>query len=367
MTRTKPPFRADVVGSLLRTAPLKEARAKRERGELSVGALKEVEDREIEKIIKKQEEVGLKLVTDGEFRRSWWHFDFFGMLDGVEMYTLDHGIQFHGVQTKAQSIRIKGKLGFTNHPMLDHFKFLKAHARAVPKMTIPSPAVLHFRLEPNAVDPKAYADRDAIFEDLAKTYRQAIRAFYDAGCRYLQFDDTAWAYLCSPAELKKARDRGLKAEQLAQDYAGLINRALEGKPADMAITTHVCRGNFRSTWISEGGYEPVAEVMLGTLAYDAYFLEYDSERAGGFEPLRFLPKGDKIVVLGLVTTKSGALEKKADVKRRIEEATKYVALDQLCLSPQCGFASTEEGNVLAEDEQWAKLRMVVELAAEVWG
>jgi 5-methyltetrahydropteroyltriglutamate--homocysteine methyltransferase len=234
-------------------------------------------------------------------------------------------------------------------------------------MTIPSPAVLHFRLEPNAVDPKVYADRDAIFEDLAKTYRQAIRTFYDAGCRYLQFDDTAWAYLCSPAELKKARDRGLKAERLAQDYAGLINRALEGKPADMAITTHVCRGNFRSTWISEGGYEPVAEVMLGTLAYDAYFLEYDSERAGGFEPLRFLPKGDKIVVLGLVTTKSGALEKKADVKRRIEEATKYVALDQLCLSPQCGFASTEEGNVLAEDEQWAKLRMVVELAAEVWG
>ena len=367
MTRNKPPFRADVVGSLLRTAPLKEARAKRERGEISGAGLKEVEDREIEKIIKKQEEVGLKLVTDGEFRRSWWHFDFFGMLDGVEMYTLDHGIQFHGVQTKAQSIRIKGKLGFSNHPMLEHFKFLKAHARALPKMTIPSPAVMHFRLEPNAVDPKTYADRHAIFDDLARTYRQAIRAFYDAGCRYLQFDDTAWAYLCSPAELNKARGRGLKAERLAQDYANLINRALEGRPADMAITTHVCRGNFRSTWISEGGYEPVAEVMLGTVAYDAYFLEYDTERAGGFEPLRFLPKGNKIVVLGLVTTKSGALEKKADIKRRIEEATKYVALDQLCLSPQCGFASTEEGNILAEEEQWAKLRMIVELADEVWG
>jgi 5-methyltetrahydropteroyltriglutamate--homocysteine methyltransferase len=367
MTRNKPPFRADVVGSLLRTAPLKEARARRERGEISAAGLKDVEDREIEKIIKKQEEVGLKVATDGEFRRSWWHFDFLGRLDGVEMYTLDHGIQFHGVQTKAQSIRIKGKLGFTNHPMLDHFKFLKANTRAVPKMTIPSPAVLHFRLEPTAVDTNVYADRDAIFDDLAKTYQQAIRAFYDAGCRYLQFDDTVWAYLCSPAELKKARDRGLTAERLALDYAGVINRALKGKPADMVITTHVCRGNFRSTWISEGGYEPVAEVMLGNLGYDGYFLEYDTARAGGFEPLRFLPKGDKIVVLGLVTTKSGALEKKDDVKHRIEEATKHAAPDQLCLSPQCGFASTEEGNILAEDEQWAKLGMVVELAAEVWG
>ncbi len=367
MTRNKPPFRADVVGSLLRTAPLKEARAKREQGAISAAQLKEVEDREIEKIIKKQEEVGLKVATDGEFRRSWWHFDFYGMLDGVEIYELDHGIQFHGVQTKPRSIRIKGKLGFSAHPMLEHFKFLKAHTRVTPKMCIPSPATMHFRLEPNAVNPTFYADRSAIFDDLAKTYRQAIGAFYDAGCRYLQFDDTAWAYLCSPAELKKARERGLNAERLAEDYAGVINQAVEGKPADMVITTHVCRGNFRSTWISEGGYEPIAEIMLGTLNYDGYFLEYDTERAGGFEPLRFLPKGNKLVVLGLVTTKTGTLEKKADVRRRIEEATKYVALDQLCLSPQCGFASTEEGNALAEDEQWAKLRMVVELADEVWG
>jgi 5-methyltetrahydropteroyltriglutamate--homocysteine methyltransferase len=227
--------------------------------------------------------------------------------------------------------------------------------------------VLHFRGGRKAISKEVYPDLETFFQDLGKTYRKAVKAFYDAGCRYLQFDDTVWAYLCSPAEIKKARDRGLKAERLAQDYAGVINRALEGKPADMVITTHVCRGNFRSTWISEGGYEAVAEVMLGTLGYDAYFLEYDTARAGGFEPLRFLPKGDKIVVLGLVTTKTGALEKKADVKRRIEEATKYVALDQLCLSPQCGFASTEEGNILAEDEQWAKLRMMVELAAEVWG
>jgi len=365
-TRTKPPFRADVVGSILRTAPLKDARAKREKGEITAAQLKEVEDREIEKIIRKQEEVGLKVATDGEFRRSWWHFDFYGMLDGAEKYQLDHGIQFHGVQSRMESIRIKGKLGFSNHPMLEHFKFLKAHTRVTPKMCIPSPATLHFRLEPNAVTAKDYADRDAIFDDLAKTYRQAIKGFYDAGCRYLQFDDTAWAYLCSQAELKKARDRGLNADRLQQDYARVINQSLEGKPADMVVTTHVCRGNFRSTWISEGGYEPVAETMLGKLHYDGYFLEYDSARAGGFEPLRFLPKGNKIVVLGLVTTKSGKLEKKDDVKRRIEEATKFAALDQLCLSPQCGFASTEEGNVLAEEEQWAKLRMVVELADEVW-
>jgi 5-methyltetrahydropteroyltriglutamate--homocysteine methyltransferase len=367
MTRTKPPFRADVVGSLLRTAALKEARAKREKGEISAAALTEVEDREIEKIIKKQQEVGLKVATDGEFRRSWWHFDFFGMLDGVEIHEVDHGIQFQGVQTKHRTPRINGKLGFSSHPMLEHFKFLKAHAPAVPKMTIPSPAILHFRLEPSAVVTKAYADRDAIFDDLAKTYRQAIRAFYDAGCRYLQFDDTAWAYLCSPAELNKARERGLDAAHLARDYARIINQALDGKPADMVVTTHICRGNFRSTWISEGGYEPVAEILLGQLNYDGYFLEYDTARAGGFEPLRFLPKGNKIVVLGLITTKSGKLEKQDDVKSRIEEATKYAALDQLCLSPQCGFASTEEGNVLAEEEQWAKLRMVVELADEVWG
>jgi 5-methyltetrahydropteroyltriglutamate--homocysteine methyltransferase len=366
MSRNKPPFRADVVGSLLRTARLKEARGKRDKGEINAAQLKEVEDREIETIIKKQKEVGLQVATDGEFRRSFWHFDFFGMLDGVETCELDHGIQFHGVQSRATTIRINGQIGFSDHPMIEHFKFLKAHASAVPKMTIPSPAILHFRLEPGAVDTRFYPDRDAIFDDLGRTYRHAVRAFYDAGCRYLQFDDTAWAYLCSPAELSKARERGLNADRLLEDYARVINQALEGKPADMMITTHVCRGNFRSAWISEGGYEPIAEIMLGELNYDGYFLEYDTARAGGFEPLRFLPKGGKIVVLGLVTTKSGELEKKEDVKRRIEEATQYVALDQLGLSPQCGFASTEEGNVLAEDEQWAKLRMVVELADEVW-
>ncbi len=365
--RTKPPFRADHVGSILRPAALKQARDRRAKGEITAAQLREIEDREIEKIIKRQADIGLQLATDGEFRRSWWHFDFFSMLDGVELYELDHGIQFQGVQTKAQSIRIKGQIGFSNHPMVEHFKFLKAHTRATPKMTIPSPSVLHFRLEPGAVSKDAYRDRDAIFDDVATAYQKAVRAFYDAGCRYLQFDDTAWAYLCSKEELKKAKDRGLDVDHLQETYTRTINKALEAKPADMAITTHVCRGNFRSTWIASGGYEPVAEALLDRCRYDGYFLEYDTERAGGFEPLRYLPKGQKVVVLGLVTSKSGTLEKKDDVMRRIEDAAKYVPLEQLALSPQCGFASTEEGNVLAEDEQWAKLRMIVELADEVWG
>ena len=366
MQRTKAPFRADQVGSFLRPAALKEARAKREQGAITAAELKAVEDREIEKIIKKQEEIGLKLATDGEFRRSWWHFDFLGMLDGVELYESDQGIQFRGVQTKAQSLRIVGKVGFSNHPMLEHFKFLKAHTSVLPKMTIPAPPVLHFRLAKDGIKKDVYPDLDGFFHDLGQAYKQAVKGFYDAGCRYLQFDDTVWAYLCSQEELRKARERMSNVDQLQGIYARVINAALEGKPADMTITTHVCRGNFRSTWISEGGYEPVAETLLGKVNYDGYFLEYDSDRAGGFEPLRFLPKGNKAVVLGLVTSKSGTLEKKDDVKRRIDEAAKFAPLEQFCLSPQCGFASTEEGNVLAEEEQWAKLRMIKELADEVW-
>ena len=367
MTRTKPPFRADHVGSFLRPAALKEARAKREKGAISQAELKAVEDREIEKIVAKQEEIGLKFATDGEFRRSWWHFDFLGMLDGVELYEADQGIQFQGVQTKAQSLRIVGKLGFSDHPMVEHFKFLKSHTKVTPKMTIPAPPVLHFRLAKDGISKKVYPDLDGFFHDLGETYKKAVKAFYDAGCRYLQFDDTVWAYLCSQEELQKARERMANVDGLQPIYARVINTALEARPADMTITTHVCRGNFRSTWIAEGGYEPVAETLLGRLNYDGYFLEYDTERAGGFEPLRFLPKGKKIVVLGLVTSKSGTLEKRDDIKRRIEEAAKFASLEQFCLSPQCGFASTEEGNILAENEQWAKLAMIAEIAEQVWG
>jgi 5-methyltetrahydropteroyltriglutamate--homocysteine methyltransferase len=368
MQRKTPPFRADHVGSLLRSQPLKQARTKHERGEIGAAELKAVEDREIPKILKKQEEIGLRLATDGEYRRSWWHFDFLKKLKGVELYSTGTGIQFHGVQTRAENVRTIAKIDFpSDHPMLEHFKFLKAHTRLVPKMTIPSPAVLHFRGGRASINKEAYPDLDSFFDDLAKTYRKAVRAFYDAGCRYLQFDDTIWAYLCSTDQRERARERGEDVDKLPEIYARLINYAIEGRPADMTITTHVCRGNFRSTWISEGGYEPVAETLFGKVNYDGYFLEYDTERAGGFEPLRFLPKGKKVVVLGLVTSKSGTLEKKDDVKRRIDEATKYAALDQFCLSPQCGFASTEEGNVLAEDEEWAKLAMIVKIADEVWG
>jgi 5-methyltetrahydropteroyltriglutamate--homocysteine methyltransferase len=250
--------------------------------------------------------------------------------------------------------------------MLGHFKFLKANTKVTPKMTIPSPSVMHFRGGRNAISKEAYPDMEGYFEDLAKVYGKAIKAFYDAGCRYLQLDDTVWAYLCSEKEKEGARKRGEEADRLPAIYAKVINTALKSKPADMVITTHVCRGNFRSTWISEGGYEPVAEVLLGGIDYDGYFLEYDSERAGGLEPLRFLPRGKKRVVVGLVTSKSGTLEKTDDIKRRLEEASKYAPIEQLCLSPQCGFASTEEGNVLTEDQQWAKLKMIVDISKEVW-
>ena len=365
---THAPFRADEVGSLLRTAPLKEARAKREKGEITPAQLKAVEDEEIRKIIRKQEDVGLQLATDGEFRRSWWHFDFFWHLTGCERVSTAQGIQFHGVQTKAESLKVTSKLDFpADHPMIEHFKFLKANCKVTPKMTIPSPSVMHFRGGRAAISKDVYSDMDAYFEDLGKLYGKAIKAFYDAGCRYLQLDDTVWAYLCSDKELTQARERmDGDPTKLAGIYAGVINAALKSKPADMVITTHVCRGNFRSTWISEGGYEPVAELLLGGVNYDGYFLEYDTERAGGLEPLRFLPKGKKRVVVGLVTSKTGELEKVGDIKRRLDEAAKFAPLDQLCLSPQCGFASTEEGNVLSEEQQWAKLRMIVDISKEVW-
>jgi len=371
MQRTKPPFRADEVGSLLRPQRIKDARAKFEKGQITAADLRKAEDIEIEKVVHRQSSTGLKVATDGEFRRSWWHFDFLKSLTGCELFHPTEGIQFAGVQTRHDAVRVIGKLDFpADHPMLDHFKFLKRHAEiahVTAKMTIPSPAVLHFRGGRKLISKEVYPNLDDFFVDLARTYRKAVKAFYDAGCRYLQFDDTVWAYLCSQDELRKSRERGDNPDGLKETYARIINYAIAERPADMTITTHVCRGNFRSTWISSGGYEPVAETMLAGTNYDGYFLEYDSDRAGGFEPLRYLPKGNKVVVLGLVTSKTGTLEKKDDIKRRLEEAAKFVALDQLALSPQCGFASTEEGNVLTEEEQWAKLRLVVEIANEVWG
>lgn len=366
LKRTVPPFRADQVGSFLRSPEIKKARAAFDAGSINSAELNSVENEEIISLIKEQEKVGLHSITDGEFRRSWWHFDFLGGLDGVEIREIDHGIQFQGVQTKPLSPFVTGKIKFSTHPFVEHYKFLASHTSQTPKMTIPSPTVMHWRTENSGIDSSVYPNRDAFLDDLAAAYRDAVKAFYDAGCRYLQFDDTTWAYLCSDVELEKAAERGVDVEGLGEKYVKLINDCLRDKPADMVITTHVCRGNFKSTWISSGGYEPVAEHLLAGCNYDGYFLEYDSERAGGFEPLRFLPKGNKIVVLGLITSKFGELEPVDEIKKRINEATEFVALEQLALSPQCGFASTEDGNELSEEQQWAKMREIVTIADEVW-
>jgi 5-methyltetrahydropteroyltriglutamate--homocysteine methyltransferase len=365
MLRTIPPFRADHVGSLLRPAELREARAKHERGEITTAQLTEIEDRAIEKLIAKEEAIGLRGVTDGEFRREFWHFDFLGGLDGVEQYMSTQGIKFKGADTKPKSIRVTGKIDFSTHPMIGHFTFLKEHTRQSAKMTIPSPSVLHFRGGRKAVPESVYPGMDEFYRDLALAYKRAVRAFADAGCRYLQLDETNIAYLCDPEQRQMLIERGDDPDALPGIYSEMINTAISDIPPGMRITMHLCRGNFRSLWIAQGGYEPVAEVLFNKINVNGYFMEYDTERAGGFEPLRFVPK-DKIVVLGLVTSKTGTLESKDELKRRLDAASKYLDLDQICLSPQCGFASTEEGNLLTEDEQWAKLERIVEVANEVW-
>ena len=285
------------------------------------------------------------------------------------MVETDHGLPFQGAQTKQVAVQVNGKIGFGDHPMLEHFRTLKPLAEAaglIPKQCIPSPTVLDFRVEPGNITADEYETRDDYVDDLVEAYREAIRAFYAEGCRYLQFDDTAWAYLCSPAELERARtERGIETEHIAARYRSIIDRVLEGKPEDMIIATHICRGNFRSTWISSGGYEPIAEDLFAT-EYDEFFLEYDSDRAGDFAPLRFLRPGRQVVVLGLVTSKTGELEPVDEILARIDEAAQFAPREQLALSPQCGFASTEEGNLLTEDEQWAKIRHVGDIAARAW-
>src|SRR5215475_11475105 len=337
--RTKPPFRADHVGSLLRSAALKEARGQREKGEIAPEQLKAIEDREIEALIRKQEAAGLKSITDGEYRRASWQTDFLVALDGVEAYHGERKFKFQGQQPRPILLRLKGKLGRVDgHPMIDHFRFVARNTKATPKMTIPSPSTLHFRYGREAVPESIYPTMDEFYRDLGLTYRKVVRAFADAGCRYLQLDEVNLAYLCDPALCQQVRARGDDPATLPMVYADMINAAMSDIPADMTVTMHLCRGNFRSTFVASGGYEP----------------------------MRFVPKG-KQVVLGLVTSKAGALESSDELRRRIDDAAKFVDIDQLCLSPQCGFASTEDGNVLAEDEQWAKLAMIVEVAHEVWG
>jgi 5-methyltetrahydropteroyltriglutamate--homocysteine methyltransferase len=364
--RTKPPFRADHVGSLLRPAALKQERELRAKGEIDASALKAVEDREIERVIKKQKEVGLQSITDGEFRRSWWHLDFLWGLDGVEKHVMDSGVAFAAVTTRNEGLKITGKLGFSGHPMIEHFKFVAAHTRRTPKITIPSPSAAYGRPMRLPIDQKVYPKLDAFFDDLGQAYKKAVRAFADAGCRYLQLDEVFIAMLCDPNYRQKMKDRGDDPDRLGALYGDLINTAMSDIPPDMTITMHLCRGNYKSTFMGSGGYEAVQEILFNKIKVHGFFMEYDSARAGGFAPLKLVPK-DRCVVLGLVTSKTGRSEHKDDLKRRIDEAAKYLPLEQLCLSPQCGFASTEEGNTLAEDEQWAKLRMIVEVAEEVWG
>ena len=363
---TKPPFRADMVGSLLRSKAVKDAREHKAAGTISADQLRKIEDQEIAVLVKKQEAVGLDAVTDGEYRRAFWHFDFLENLTGVIGMETE-GIAFKGVTTKGHGIRVTGKIDFkTSHPHLEHFKYLSSLTKKTAKMTIPSPSMLHYRGGRKAVDITAYRDMDNYYADLGAAYAKAVKAFYDAGCRYLQLDDTSLSYFCDPEQRQMLKDRGDDPDQLIFTYRDILNTATAAKPKDMVITTHTCRGNFKSTFIASGGYEPVADLVFNQINVDGYFMEWDDDRSGDFQPLRFLPKG-KHVVLGLVSSKFGEVETKDNLKRRIEAAAKFAPLEQLCLSPQCGFASTEEGNVLADDEQWAKLSRIVEVAREVWG
>jgi 5-methyltetrahydropteroyltriglutamate--homocysteine methyltransferase len=364
--RTKPPFRADHVGSLLRPAALKQAREQYAKGAINAAALKTVEDREVKSVIGKQEAAGLQSITDGEFRRSWWHLDFLWGLDGVERHVMNAGIAFAAVTTRNEGVQVTGKIGFSGHPMLEHFKFLKANTTRTPKMTIPAPSALYGRPTPTPINKAVYPSLDKMFDDLGQAYKKAVRAFADAGCRYLQLDEVFIAMLCDPKYRQQMKDRGDDPDTLGPLYGDLINVAISDIPSDMTVTMHLCRGNYKSTFMGSGGYDAMQEVLFDRIKVNGYFMEYDTERAGGFEPLKRLQKG-RLAVLGLVTTKTGSLESKDALKRRIEEAAKFTDLDQLCLSPQCGFASTEEGNVLAEDEEWAKLRMIGEVAREVWG
>ena len=368
----KAPFRLDHVGSFLRPERLKEARAKFNAGEITAEELERVENEEIVALIEKEKELGLKSVTDGEFRRAFWHLDFLENLDGVELVEVDHfSVQFKDKDVKPKTLRIVGKVDFSeNHPFVKHFKFLKEHAGDTPvKLTIPSPSMLHLITqvrEKNYVPIERYKDNEALFyDDVVEAYRKALQCFYDLGCRNIQLDDTSWGEFCALDKREAYEARGFDLEQIARDYVDVLNRVIEWKPEDLVVNMHICRGNFRSTWFSSGGYEPVAKTLFGHCRVDGFFLEYDSDRAGDFTPLRYI-KNQK-VVLGLITSKSGDLEDKGEVIARIKEASQYVPLEQLCLSPQCGFSSTEEGNILTIEAQWDKLKLIDEIVHEVWG
>lgn len=361
---TKPMFRADHVGSLLRPSGVAAARAKG----ADAATLRAIEDEEIPGLIRMQEELGLGVVTDGEARRTFWHFDFMGMLDGMEMQTRDEGVQFHGTRIPPVRPVISGKLGFpADHPMIEHFTFVKDHTRACPKISIPGPSCHHFRTDPQDVLHAAYKDEDALFTDIAATYKSAVNAYYAAGCRYLQMDDIFFAYLGDPAQREQRKAMGQDPDALIERYAWMLNEAIKDRPADMTIGMHMCRGNFRSTHAASGGYDAAADAIFNKTDVDVYFMEYDTERAGGLEPLRLLPKGHKRVMAGFITTKTPELEAPDWLARKFEEAAKYADMDQLGIAPQCGFASTEHGNDITYDDQRRKLELVVATAEKLWG
>ena len=364
------PYRADQVGSLLRPDWLADARRRFKAGTLDAAELRETEDHAIVEAVRRQEGLGLESITDGEFRRDWWHLDFLACLDGVTLRE-NPGPKFkiEGQSEQPPIATVTGRIGCSGPIMADHFAFLRSTTTRTAKMTIPSPSMLHLRGGRAAISKEIYPDLAAFWADVAAAYRSAIRHLADAGCRYLQLDDITFAYLCDPRIQANCRANGDDPATLPQTYADAINAAIRDRPKDMRITIHTCRGNFKSAWVAEGGYDPVVEAMFST-DVDGYFMEFDSARAGGFEPLRALQRSgasDKKVVLGLVTTKLGDLESKDALKRRIDEAARYVPLERLCLSPQCGFSSTHHGNALSQDDQWRKLERVVETAREVWG
>jgi len=361
----KPPFRADQVGSLLRPPQLREARANAKRGETSAAALREAEDAAIRQAIARQESIGLESITDGEFRRDWWHVDFLTGFEGVQAYSAPLVVGFQNTEEQPPMLRVTGRVRRTRPVFVDAFRFVKENTRHTAKLTIPAPAMLHMRPGRAGISRECYPDLAQFWDDVAQAYRAEIGDLAAAGCTYLQFDDTSFAYLCDDNFRQAMRARGDDPDALVRAYADAINAALASRPAGMTVTMHTCRGNFKSTWVASGGYEPVVEAMFST-AVDGFFLEFDSDRAGDFAPLRFAPKGSK-VVLGLVTTKLGELEAKDTLKRRIDAASKYVRLADLCLSPQCGFSSTHHGNLVSHDEQWRKLERIVEVAREVWG
>jgi methionine synthase II (cobalamin-independent) len=369
--RTEPPFRADHVGSLLRPPELHAARAEFAAGRISADDLRAVEDAAIRDVVRLQEDVGLQSATDGEFRRATWHMDFIYQLGGISKASDDMHVTFHNehgdIEWTPASLHVGAPIHLEHTIFSDHFEFLKSTVtRNVPKLTIPSPSMVHYRGGRAAIDPSVYADDEQFWSDLSAAYADEVRRLGDLGCTYLQLDDTSLAYLNDPQQRAQIAARGDDAEHQHLRYIKQINAALAGRPEGMRVTTHMCRGNFRSSWVAEGGYDFVAEALFNELDVDGFFLEYDDARSGGFEPLRFVPKG-KMVVLGLVTTKRGDLENPDVLKRRIEQASEFVDVDQLCLSPQCGFSSTVEGNTLTREQQIAKLRLIVDVAQEVWG